>query len=161
VSTVHLREEGQKDSRLWRYGDGYYAGYLEGTISGKPYSGDFRTIQVWVKSLDMGWQSSLSTVPIQCTCDHTYSWTAFCQSLIGGPLVAFQILDDTQSFYIDPSGGALSCPNCTATGLVGSGPLTFAAVAAPEPSSVALMLLGVGLVFVMRKHIGQRLPQAS
>ena len=36
-----------------------------------------------------------------------------------------------------------------------------AAVAAPEPSSVALMLLGVGLVFVMRKRIGQRLPQAS
>jgi hypothetical protein len=35
------------------------------------------------------------------------------------------------------------------------------AVAAPEPSSVALMLLGIGLVFVMRKRIGQRLPQAS
>jgi hypothetical protein len=31
----------------------------------------------------------------------------------------------------------------------------------PEPSSVALMLLGVGLVFVMRKRIGQRLPQAG
>ena len=36
-----------------------------------------------------------------------------------------------------------------------------AAVAAPEPSSVALMLLGVGLVFVMRKRVGQGLPQAS
>ena len=36
-----------------------------------------------------------------------------------------------------------------------------AAVAAPEPSSVALMLLGVGLVFVTRKRIGQGLPQAS
>jgi hypothetical protein len=35
------------------------------------------------------------------------------------------------------------------------------AVAAPEPSSVALMLLGVGLVFVTRKRIGQGLPQAS
>jgi hypothetical protein len=35
------------------------------------------------------------------------------------------------------------------------------AVAMPEPSSVALMLLGVGLVFVMRKRIGQSLPQAS
>ena len=31
----------------------------------------------------------------------------------------------------------------------------------PEPSSVALMLLGVGLVFAMRKRTGQRLPQAS
>jgi len=36
-----------------------------------------------------------------------------------------------------------------------------AAVTAPEPSSYALMLLGVGLVFVMRKRIGQGLPQAS
>ena len=35
------------------------------------------------------------------------------------------------------------------------------AVAAAEPSSVALMLLGGGLVFVMRKRIGQRLPHAS
>lgn len=31
----------------------------------------------------------------------------------------------------------------------------------PEPSSVVLMLLGVGLLFVMRKRIGQSLPQAS
>ena len=44
------------------------------------------------------------------------------------------------------------------TGMV-AGPT--AAVAAPEPSSIALMLLGVGLVFVMRKRIGQGLPQAS
>jgi hypothetical protein len=36
-----------------------------------------------------------------------------------------------------------------------------ATVTAPEPSSVALMLLGVGLVFVLRKRIGQGLPQAS
>jgi PEP-CTERM motif len=43
---------------------------------------------------------------------------------------------------------------------IGPGTITPAAVAAPEPSSVALMLLGVGLVFVMRKRIGQRLPQA-
>jgi PEP-CTERM motif len=34
-------------------------------------------------------------------------------------------------------------------------------VVTPEPSSVALMLLGVGLVFMMRKRIGQGLPQAN
>jgi hypothetical protein len=39
--------------------------------------------------------------------------------------------------------------------------VTETVVGAPEPSSVALMLLGVGLVFVMRKRIGQGLPQAS
>jgi hypothetical protein len=44
---------------------------------------------------------------------------------------------------------------------IGFGTLTVAAVTAPEPSSVALMVLGVGLVFVMRKRIGQGLPQAS
>ena len=41
------------------------------------------------------------------------------------------------------------------------GTYTLTPVGAPEPSSVALMLLGVGLVFVMRKRIGQGLPQAS
>jgi len=35
------------------------------------------------------------------------------------------------------------------------------AVATPEPSSVAFMLPGIGLVFVMRKRIGRRLPKAS
>jgi PEP-CTERM motif len=39
--------------------------------------------------------------------------------------------------------------------------LTEQTVPTPEPSSYALMLLGVGLVFVMRKRIGQSLPQAS
>ncbi len=43
----------------------------------------------------------------------------------------------------------------------GDAALTEAVTPAPEPSSVALMLLGVGLVFVMRKRVGQRLPQAS
>ena len=47
---------------------------------------------------------------------------------------------------------------------VGIGPLTetvAAAVAAPEPSSVALMLLGIGLLFAMRKRVSAGLPQAS
>lgn len=47
----------------------------------------------------------------------------------------------------------------------GIGPLqeTVAAstVVTPEPSSYVLMLLGVGLMFVMRKRIGLGLPQAS
>jgi hypothetical protein len=44
----------------------------------------------------------------------------------------------------------------------GQGTLVVAAaVAAPEPSSVALMLLGVGLVFVLRKRTGAALSRAS
>ncbi|MGB9244853.1 MAG: PEP-CTERM sorting domain-containing protein [Candidatus Acidiferrales bacterium] len=49
---------------------------------------------------------------------------------------------------------------CCAWFLV-SGALTPAVTPAPEPSSAALMLFGVGLVFVMRKRIGNGLPQAS
>jgi hypothetical protein len=44
---------------------------------------------------------------------------------------------------------------------IGSVVIPAATSSVPEPSSVALMLLGVGLVFVMRKRIGQGLPQAS
>jgi len=42
----------------------------------------------------------------------------------------------------------------------GDGTLTFTPVAAPEPSSVALMLLGVGILFVMRKRVGYSRPSA-
>jgi hypothetical protein len=34
-------------------------------------------------------------------------------------------------------------------------------VTTPEPSSLALILLGLGALLVMRKRIGQRLPQAT
>ncbi len=47
------------------------------------------------------------------------------------------------------------------TPLIDTGDLSFAAVATPEPSSVVLMLLGIGMLFVMRKRIGRGLPQAS
>jgi len=40
-------------------------------------------------------------------------------------------------------------------------PVTLSIVAAPEPSSVALTLLGIWCLLVMRKRIAQGLPQAS
>jgi hypothetical protein len=54
------------------------------------------------------------------------------------------------------SGPAFTDPNAIADGT-----FTVTSCATSEPSSVALTLLGVGLVFVMRKRIGQRLPQVS
>jgi hypothetical protein len=41
-----------------------------------------------------------------------------------------------------------------------SGDLSSVAVSAPEPRSFALMLLGIGLVFVMRKRISQGLSRS-
>ena len=42
-----------------------------------------------------------------------------------------------------------------------AGPTGPTAVATPEPSSVGLLLAGIGLVLGMRKRIGQGRPQAS
>jgi hypothetical protein len=68
----------------------------------------------------------------------------------GGSLCSLPLNCPYVSFLTAPSGNFA----------LASGSLT-PQVTTPEPSSVALMLLGVGLVFVMRKRIGQRLPQAS
>jgi hypothetical protein len=87
----------------------------------------------------------------------TYTFTAFTDFGLPFPNQTFDIVDQTNQMgsgqTIDtPLGGSVQEDD---------GALAFAPVAAPEPSSVALMLLGVGLVFVMRKRIGQGLPQAS
>jgi hypothetical protein len=39
--------------------------------------------------------------------------------------------------------------------------LSVSAIQTPEPSTVGLMLAGIGFLLVMRKRIGQGLPQAS
>ena len=72
----------------------------------------------------------------------------------------------TEGSLIGYTGGpispitAMSCGSGCVLRLT-SGALTQPVTPAPEPSSAALMLLGVGLAFAMRKRIGQRLPQAS
>jgi hypothetical protein len=70
-----------------------------------------------------------------------------------GPTICQGCPLTNESFYY-----TLLAPNATEAAANFSGATL---VSAPEPSSVALMLLGVGLVFVLRKRIGQRLPQAS
>ena len=81
-----------------------------------------------------------------------YSWSA--QELATS--VSFILSDVTNG------GTTFSCDGFVdRTGALSCGTLSFAAVTAPEPSSATLMLVGVGLAFVMRKRIGQRLPQAS
>jgi hypothetical protein len=84
----------------------------------------------------------------------TYTWAG---SVSTGN-VGFVIFDVSQG------APPITCFGSATASLVAScGGLTFAAVAVgtPEPSSAGLMLLGVGLVFVMRKRIGHGLPRAS
>ena len=44
---------------------------------------------------------------------------------------------------------------------VATNSIVYTPIPAPEPSSIALMLAGIGFLLVMRKRIGQGLPQAS
>jgi hypothetical protein len=88
----------------------------------------------------------------------TYSWSA---SATLGPHISlsFNLFDNANGDGVGSCGGlqtsfgAFSCGNT----------LTFAGVstATPEPSSLALMLSGVGLVFAMRKRWTSGLQQAS
>jgi hypothetical protein len=86
----------------------------------------------------------------------TYSWGAIAHF---NPFPApnelhFQLTDD--------GGGNFTCGGLIGSDVASScGNLTFTAVATPEPSSLALMLSTVGLVFAMRKRVGQGLSQAS
>jgi hypothetical protein len=73
-------------------------------------------------------------------------------------IISLEIFDNTTGDFTANSAEFIGSPQ----GFVeDTGVLTFTPVATPEPSSLVLMLAGVGLVFVMRKPIGQRLPQVS
>ena len=96
--------------------------------------------------------STFASVPL-ATLEGSGTWSAF-------------MLDHIASFTITLPGDAPTILAGTTPGPIVSAAGTFSVTAAttvptPEPSSIALMLLGVGLVFVMRKCIGQRLPQVS
>jgi hypothetical protein len=56
-----------------------------------------------------------------------------------------------------------ACEFLTGCNTVGAETATFSGIimTTPEPGTIALMLLGVGIVFAMRRRIVQRLPQAS
>ena len=79
-------------------------------------------------------------------------------AIIPATLSDFEIASDDLTVLVAVGSNA---PSTVSSSISALGTYQLTAVAAPEPSSVALMLLGVGLVFVMRKRIGQHLPQAS
>jgi hypothetical protein len=81
----------------------------------------------------------------------TDSFTWYSDPLDG----VFELVDQSNFTPIVIYSGAIS-----ATTAAGVDDVTLTAQT-PEPSSVALMLAGIGLLLVMRKRIGQGLPQAS
>ncbi len=92
----------------------------------------------------------------------TYTWSAQIVHDSAGPSggLEFTLLDVTTGNFFPgfpPIILGVSPPDAS-----DSGTLSFTSVAAaPEPSSVAFMLIGIGLLFVMRKRIGQALQQGS
>ena len=110
--------------------------------------------------VDVTWNDLLFhlTLPSSDLATDSYQWSGHTTS--GGGEIFLQdftihdLTNGTEVNMVHDTGKGVIAP-------LDGGTLVFAAVAAPEPSSYALMLLGVGLVLVMRKRTGQRLPQAS
>jgi hypothetical protein len=118
-------------------------------------------------TLEISWYTAGNPSPIDITLPITsdtpanYTWLAsnssfFVFTATGSP-VASAAADTTL-----PADAPL--PNGT-TGLSEFGTLTFApgsgSVAVPEPGTSALMLLGIGLVLMMRKRLARGVQQAS
>ena len=87
--------------------------------------------------------------------DDTFSWEGNVGDVFPGNIV-FRINNVSKNLTVAHGN---DCGSCTPT-FTDMGVLTFTPVATPEPSSVALMLAGVGLVFAMRKR-SSGLQQAS
>jgi hypothetical protein len=84
----------------------------------------------------------------------SYTWSASAATDIASyGTTLFTITDTTQS-YSQTSSQVVTCPiGCPNIDNTDSGTLSFAPVGAsvPEPSSVALMLAGIGVLLVTRK----------
>jgi hypothetical protein len=85
----------------------------------------------------------------------TFSWEGNVGDVFPGDIV-FRINDVSTNLTV---AQGFDCGSCTPS-FTDTGVLTFTPVATPEPSSVAFMLAGVGLVFAMRKR-SSGLQQAS
>lgn len=101
-------------------------------------------------TIDVTYDSTLFVIALATgdSPSNSYGWMAY-ES--GGSPVDFEI-DDVTTGDVESVGVMSMSPT-----LAEEGQLTFV----PEPSSFALMLVGVGIVFAMRNRIGQGLPQAS
>ena len=101
--------------------------------------------------------------------DH-YTWSVYVLQTPNPEFPLHVTFDICDVAVVNGCGGAfidsVTCPGCTVSAigvgaLNGEGELSFAPTAAPEPSSLALMLSGVGLLFGMRKRGFSGLQRAS
>jgi hypothetical protein len=112
-------------------------------------------------SITVTWDSNVFTLPVSTNPilenpNDIYSWEGDFGTVFPGN-ITFRI--NNLSIDLTVAGG-FDCGSCTPA-FTDMGVLTFTPVATPEPSSVALMLAGVGLVFGMRKRSTSGLRQAS
>ena len=95
------------------------------------------------------------TLPAVDTPGDTYIWD---NVFVSPTIIETDFIDVTQNFTDAVVFTITQTPNLNVPG--DRGTLIFTPIATPEPPVGSLMLLGIGSVFVMRKRIGRRLPQA-
>ena len=107
------------------------------------------------------WNGFMMTVPLDPSDKPTddYSWSNSVQTEepFVEDFVTFFILDTTNKIGF----GNVMLLSPQAEHPRDTGLLSFSSIATPEPSSLALILLGIGLVFLVWKHTGPGLSRAS
>jgi hypothetical protein len=116
-------------------------------------------------TLDITWDTVSVDIPLifPDAASDAYTWSAAIVDDSVGPGGGFEftLLDVTTGNFFPgfpPIILAVAPPNASDSGTLS---FTSSVAATPEPSSVAFMLIGIGLLFVMWKRIGQGLQQGS
>jgi hypothetical protein len=123
-------------------------------IAGTPTAPDVTFPSPTLSITDQGIGFSVMLPPSSLPGD-SYSWSTSIAGFFGSE-ATMTIVDTTRNTSVSDTVGLCFC---TFENEFGS--LKFTPVTAPEPSSLALIPLGLGALLIMRKRIGQRLPQAS
>ena len=117
----------------------------------------FADLQFTWESTNFGFYNVVGVGGVFFNPNDVYQWFG---STNGSNFADFSITDLTTG-SVD-AYRTMDCFACIGTNVHSDfGPLTFAPVTTPEPSSVALMLAGLGVLLVTRKRWAEGLQQAS